>query len=163
MTPGEVQDPVAFGRLDEPGLIRFGARLAACVRVPLVVYLEGDLGAGKTTLSRAMVQSLGHAGRVKSPTYGLLERYELQELDVLHLDLYRIGDPGELEFLGIEDLVDERTLLLVEWPERGSGLLPAPDLIITLEHSDDMRFVYLQPHSSRGHAICRAVTQSASK
>jgi tRNA threonylcarbamoyladenosine biosynthesis protein TsaE len=163
MAAGEVQGSVPFGQLDEPGLIRFGARLAACLRAPLVVYLVGDLGAGKTTLTRALVQSLGHAGRVKSPTYGLLERYELQDLDVLHLDLYRIGDPGELEFIGIEDLIDERTLLLIEWPERGRGFLPAPDLVVALEHSGDTRFVYLQPHSPPGQAVCEALTEPTSR
>jgi tRNA threonylcarbamoyladenosine biosynthesis protein TsaE len=149
-------------RYDEPGLIQLGAGLAGCLRAPLVIYLQGDLGAGKTTLSRAMIQALGHAGRVKSPTYGLLEHYQLPALEVLHLDLYRIGDPGELEFLGLEDLVDERTVLLVEWPERGSGHLPEPDLTIVLEHSGDARFVYLEAHTAGGGSVVAALREFAS-
>jgi tRNA threonylcarbamoyladenosine biosynthesis protein TsaE len=159
----EAEFPVTFvGRLDEAGLARFAARLARCVEVPMVLFLEGDLGAGKTTLCRALIQALGHAGRVKSPTYGLLERYELPALDVLHLDLYRIGDPGELAYLAIGDLFDERTLLLVEWPERGQGALPVADLIISLEYAHDERFVYLKPRTERGYAVCRASTNQAS-
>lgn len=154
---------IEAGRFDEPALVAFGQRLAAVIEPPFVLYLEGDLGAGKTTLCRALVQALGHPGRVKSPTYGLLERYELPRISVLHLDLYRIGDPGELEFLGIADLLDETSLLLVEWPAQGAGALPAADLLISLAHSDDARFVYLQPGSERGYAVCRALTEYSSK
>jgi tRNA threonylcarbamoyladenosine biosynthesis protein TsaE len=151
-----------LGRLDEDQLAGFARRLASSLSPPLVVFLEGDLGAGKTTFCRALIQALGHTGRVKSPTYGLLERYELAELDVLHLDLYRIGDPGELEFLAIEDGFDDKTLLLVEWPERGQGALPEPDLVICLAHAHDARFVYLKPRTERGNAVCRASTDRAS-
>lgn len=161
MSPA-VSPQVPVGRLGESALLEFGARLAGCVRVPMVIFLEGDLGAGKTTLCRALLQALGHAGRVKSPTYGLLEHYELRGLDVLHLDLYRIGDPGELEFLGLEDLLGARTLLLVEWPERGTGHLPRPDLTIALEHSQDQRFVYLRPHSAAGEEVVAAYNKLAS-
>jgi tRNA threonylcarbamoyladenosine biosynthesis protein TsaE len=153
---------VELGGLHEGQLAQFAHRLARSLCVPLVIFLEGDLGAGKTTLCRALIQSLGHAGRVKSPTYGLLEHYALAELDVLHLDLYRIGDPGELEFLAIQDALDERTLLLVEWPERGQGVLPEADLVIRLEHANDARFVYLKPRTERGNAVCRAATDKAS-
>jgi tRNA threonylcarbamoyladenosine biosynthesis protein TsaE len=151
-----------LGRFDEPGLVEIGAGLAGCLQAPLVIYLQGDLGAGKTTLSRALIHALGHAGRVKSPTYGLLEHYELPEQDVLHLDLYRIGDPGELEFLGLEDLLGARTVLLVEWPERGKGRLPGPDLTISLEHSGDARFVYLSAHTESGRAVASALGKFAS-
>jgi tRNA threonylcarbamoyladenosine biosynthesis protein TsaE len=151
-----------LGRFDEPGLVEIGARLAGCLQAPLVIYLQGDLGAGKTTLARALIHALGHAGRVKSPTYGLLEHYELPAQDVLHLDLYRIGDPGELEFLGLEDLLSQRTVLLVEWPERGRGRLPGPDLTISLEHSEDARFVYLTAHSRHGRAVAAALGKFAS-
>ena len=127
-----------------------------------LLALTGELGAGKTTFVRGLLRGMGHTGRVRSPTYTLVEPYHLEGRDVLHLDLYRIGDPGELDFLGIPDLIDERTLLLVEWPERGAGHLPGADLSIALEHSDDVRFVYLQPHSADGRALCRKLTQSTS-
>lgn len=143
--------------------------LAPALRPPLTVYLEGELGAGKTTFARALVRALGHPGRVKSPTYGLLEHYALPAHDVLHLDLYRIGDPGELAFLGIEDLLGERTLLLVEWPDRGRGALPEPDLVVSLEeHFDETpdgapqldgsrRTVTFYPHSRSGNALCEFI------
>jgi tRNA threonylcarbamoyladenosine biosynthesis protein TsaE len=116
--------------LDEAAMTTLSRAVAGALQAPCTVYLRGSLGAGKTTFTRALIQALGHAGRVKSPTYGLLEHYELAGVNVLHLDLYRIGDPGELDFLGIEDLCDDRTLLLVEWPEQGGSVLPPADLEI---------------------------------
>ncbi len=93
--------------LDEAAMTTLSRAVAGALQAPCTVYLRGSLGAGKTTFTRALIQALGHAGRVKSPTYGLLEHYELAGVNVLHLDLYRIGDPGELDFLGIEDLCDD--------------------------------------------------------
>ncbi len=97
-----------------------------------VIYLSGDLGMGKTTLARFLLQALGYQGRVKSPTYGLLEQYDLGDLQVLHLDLYRLLDAEELEYLGLRDLHDQQSLLLAEWPDKGKGALPLPDLQISL-------------------------------
>jgi tRNA threonylcarbamoyladenosine biosynthesis protein TsaE len=142
-------------------MVALAQRVSAALSPPLTVYFRGDLGAGKTTFVRALVQALGHPGRVKSPTYGLLEHYALPGLDVLHLDLYRIGDPAELEFLGIGDLVSERTLLLVEWPERGEGYLPDPDLVIRLRQAgpghEGKRDVTLFPHSRSGNTLCEFI------
>lgn len=98
----------------------------------LVVYLQGDLGSGKTTLARAMLHALGVAGTVRSPSYTLVESYELAALLALHLDLYRLREAGELEQLALRDQLRAGVLLLVEWPERAPGLLPAPDLVIEL-------------------------------
>ncbi len=95
-----------------------------------VIYLQGDLGMGKTTLAQFLLASLGYTGRVKSPTYGLLEQYAIGQLQVLHLDLYRLEDPEELEYLGLRDLHDQHSLLLVEWPDKGKGVLPSADLEI---------------------------------
>jgi len=149
------------GPLDEPAMVALARRLAQVVEPPLVVFLHGDLGAGKTTLVRALVQALGHPGRVKSPTYGLLEHYALEKLDVLHLDLYRIGDPGELDYLGVGDLLGPRTVLLVEWPERGREALPAPDLEIELvpdrENPGNSRNLSLYAHSRSGNALCEFI------
>ncbi|NRB71060.1 MAG: tRNA (adenosine(37)-N6)-threonylcarbamoyltransferase complex ATPase subunit type 1 TsaE [Xanthomonadales bacterium] len=147
--------------LDEAAMIALAARLATELAAPLVVFLEGDLGAGKTTFVRALIQGLGHPGRVKSPTYGLLEHYELGAMEVLHLDLYRIGDPGELEYLGISDLHDERSLLLIEWPERGEGALPAPDLSLRLQEAFTKqgvgRRLSFYAHSNSGIELCRSI------
>ena len=117
----------------------FANRLASGLHLPMVIWLEGDLGAGKTTFARGLIQALGYKGRVKSPTYGLLEHYQLDSLQVLHMDLYRISDPGELEFLGIEDLLDDRTILLIEWPDRGRGWLPDPDYIFEFSYAAEGR------------------------
>lgn len=111
-----------------------GAALARTRPARGVVYLHGDLGAGKSTLARALLRELGVTGAIRSPTYTLVERYPLASGgEAWHLDLYRIGDGGELEFLGLDS--DEATLWLVEWPERGRGFLPPADLRVDLEVS----------------------------
>ncbi|MCB1799940.1 MAG: tRNA (adenosine(37)-N6)-threonylcarbamoyltransferase complex ATPase subunit type 1 TsaE [Gammaproteobacteria bacterium] len=105
----------------------------------MFVHLQGDLGAGKTTLVRAWLRGLGHDGAVRSPTYTLIEPYELETGPGYHLDLYRLGDPEELEYLGMRDLLAVPALCLVEWPERGIGLLPPADLTIAIEHAGEAR------------------------
>ncbi len=115
---------------DEKEMIALGAELAAVLAAPAVVFLEGPLGAGKTTLARAFLRGLGHTGAVRSPTYTLVESYPFDAFDVHHLDLYRVADPDELEFLGIRDLAASDAIWLVEWAERGADRLPAPDHVI---------------------------------
>ncbi|MFP4160470.1 MAG: tRNA (adenosine(37)-N6)-threonylcarbamoyltransferase complex ATPase subunit type 1 TsaE [Ectothiorhodospira sp.] len=118
---------------DEAATRALGERLARTSPARGLVFLEGDLGAGKTTLVRAFLRALGWSGPVKSPTYTLVEPYDLAGHRVLHFDLYRLGDPEELEFLGVREELDGEALVLVEWPVRGRGWLPPQDLRITLE------------------------------
>lgn len=117
--------------VDSTSTDRLGRQLALTRPAQAVVHLQGDLGAGKSTLARALLRALGVSGAIRSPTYTLVERYPLPAGgEAWHLDLYRIGDPGELEYLGLD--TDEVTLWLVEWAERGLGSLPAPDLRIAM-------------------------------
>jgi len=125
--------------IDEAALVAFAQRLAPAVSEGAAIHLSGELGAGKTTFARALLKALGVGERVKSPTYSLIESYRVGALDVHHLDLYRIADPGELEWLGLSDLAMPSSLLLVEWPERGGDALPAPDLHVFLSHAGPSR------------------------
>jgi tRNA threonylcarbamoyladenosine biosynthesis protein TsaE len=141
---------------DQAGTEALGARLA---RVPgaLVIFLHGDLGAGKTTLVRGLLRALGHAGPVPSPTYTLLEPYALRDRHCLHLDLYRLGDPEELDYLGLRELMDGDVLVLIEWPERGAGALPPADLELRLDYDGDGRAATLHAASERGQAALELV------
>ena len=145
------------GALDEGGMRALAARLAVTARAGGVIYLEGDLGAGKTTFARALLGSLGVGERIKSPTYSLVESYRVGSLDAHHLDLYRIADAGELEWLGLGDLWTTGALVLVEWPERGRGTLPTADLVLHLEHAGDRREVRAEARSVRGDQLLAAL------
>jgi tRNA threonylcarbamoyladenosine biosynthesis protein TsaE len=118
---------------DEAATAAFATRLAATLKPGMVVYLRGDLGAGKTTLVRALLRALGLAGRVKSPTYALLEQYRIGGLHFRHFDLYRFRDESEWEAAGFRDEFDGRNICLVEWPEKAQGLVPYADLEIIFE------------------------------
>ncbi len=124
--------------------------LARCAPSRAVVFLEGDLGAGKSTLARAWLRALGVMGAIKSPTYTLVERYPLAAGEAVHLDLYRLAAAGELDFLGLDELAVDASLWLVEWPERGRGGLPTPDLVISLSVAGPGREAALRAGSPAG-------------
>jgi tRNA threonylcarbamoyladenosine biosynthesis protein TsaE len=136
--------------INESTLAGIARALAACVGEGGVILLKGDLGAGKTTFARALLAALGVGERIKSPTYSLIESYSVADLRVHHLDLYRIADAGELEWLGLPDLLESKSLMVVEWPERGTGALPPADMIIRLDHAGDTRDVDATAVSARG-------------
>jgi len=138
---------------DEQAMDVLGRCLARGARRPGVIYLHGDLGTGKTTLVRALLRAFGYPGKVRSPTYTLVEPYPLDGLTVYHLDLYRLGSPEELEWLGIRDLLAEPALLLIEWPEQGAGMLPPADLQVSLSYREPGRELRFQALTPAGEAM----------
>jgi len=117
---------------DEAATLKLGSSLALALQAPMVIYLEGDLGAGKTTLTRGLLRGLGHEGSVKSPTYAIVESYEMAAVAIHHFDLYRFSDPEEWLDAGLVDLFDERSVCLIEWPAQGEGFLPEADWVVSL-------------------------------
>ena len=154
----------------ESDMEQLGAALAPHLHAGLVLHLHGHLGAGKTTLVRGVLRGLGYSGAVKSPTYTLVEPYELggktaafppelpssmkvDALTVYHFDLFRLNDPEELEFLGVRDYLEGKGLCLVEWAERGAGLLPPPDIDIAIEQKESGRAVKFIPRTHSGERL----------
>ncbi len=141
---------------DEQATIALGNALAEIVKPQgqgIIVYLQGELGAGKTTLTRGFVQGLGHQGKVKSPTYTLVEPYELTPWQVYHFDLYRLADPEELEFMGIRDYFNANCCCFIEWPEKGLGLLAKADFTVNIAYSGSQRAVTLVAETTWGDSI----------
>ncbi|MGH1538030.1 MAG: tRNA (adenosine(37)-N6)-threonylcarbamoyltransferase complex ATPase subunit type 1 TsaE [Gammaproteobacteria bacterium] len=140
--------------IGEDATLEFAAKLASVCQPSLIIHLQGDLGSGKTTFARGFIKRLGHSGNVKSPTFTLVEPYELERMHLYHFDLYRLNDPQELEYLGIRDLFGEQGVIcLIEWPERGGDELPSPDIEIQFQYQDDARGVDLQAKSTKGQSI----------
>ncbi len=129
---------------------KIGAQLAQALMPGCMLYLQGDLGVGKTTLVRGLLHGLGYSGIVKSPTYTLVEPYAIGKWRLFHWDLYRLADPEELEYLGLREQLDGEAVLLIEWPERGPGELPAADLEVTLDYVGEGRGCRLVAASAVG-------------
>lgn len=152
----------SFILADETATIAMGKRIADIVKANLnhgiTVYLNGDLGAGKTTLTRGFVQGMGHDGNVKSPTYTLVEPYDLLDWQVYHFDLYRLADPEELEYMGIRDYFNNRSCSFIEWPEKGKGMIASADLVIDLVYLEEQREITLQSETALGQQLLLALS-----
>jgi tRNA threonylcarbamoyladenosine biosynthesis protein TsaE len=148
---------------DEAATRRLAARLAAALEPGTTVWLQGGLGAGKTTLMRGVLRALGHTGPVRSPTFTLVEPYNPPNLPIYHFDLYRLSSESEWRELGFDEMFDGRAVCLLEWPEHGGDAVPAPDLAIRLERcadgplDDPRRTLRLRAHGERGRRCLTAV------
>lgn len=138
---------------DENEMLRLGAQLAKVIPNGTVIYLTGSLGAGKTTLVRGLLRGLGYEDPVKSPTYTLVEPYEVAGKKIYHFDVYRIDDAEELEYIGIRDYFDKDSICLIEWPENAQGVLPSADLWCKISIPEKGRIVTLEGYSDKGCGI----------
>ncbi|MBT3832518.1 MAG: tRNA (adenosine(37)-N6)-threonylcarbamoyltransferase complex ATPase subunit type 1 TsaE [Gammaproteobacteria bacterium] len=145
---------IKFEFTSEKEMLGLGARLARLLRGEGVVHLSGGLGAGKTTLCRGILRAMGHSGAVKSPTFTLVEPYQILDSEVYHFDLYRLADPGELEYIGIDEYFGNNKLCLIEWPEKAIGYLPQHDLEITIDVLGEKRIIGVRSNSQSGEEIC---------
>jgi tRNA threonylcarbamoyladenosine biosynthesis protein TsaE len=145
---------------DEAATLDFGTRLAAAIQPGLVIYLHGDLGAGKTTLVRGLLHAAGHAGKVKSPTYTLVEPYTLDKYPLYHFDLYRFTDEEEWEAAGFRDYFNHQSVCIIEWPEKAENVLPVPDIDITFTIKESGRNVSLTAHSVPGQQYLDTIAKN---
>lgn len=143
----------------ESETLRAGKIIAEVSKGVGIIYLSGSLGTGKTTLCRGILRQMRHTGSVKSPTFTLVEPYEIGDYRIYHFDLYRLGDPAELEYVGIDDYFSQPCLCLVEWPEKGNGYLPKSDLLIKLEVYKRGRIMRLCAGSTLGETMSARLTE----
>ena len=134
-----------------------GAQLAEASGGQGRIYLDGDLGTGKTTLVRGLIRALGHDGAVKSPTFTLVEPYQIGEKNIYHFDLYRLSDPEELEYMGLRDYFVPDSLCLVEWPDKGQRMLPDADLVLKLRHDGTSRDVSVSAGTAAGESMLKSL------
>jgi tRNA threonylcarbamoyladenosine biosynthesis protein TsaE len=148
-----------FMVVGEPAMVALGERFGSFLQHGGVIFLHGDLGAGKTTFSRGVLRAFGHQGAVKSPTYTLVEPYEMADATVYHFDLYRLGDPEELDYMGIRDYFSNESISLIEWSSKGAGYLPGPDVHVDIIHVDsERRAVVFRAASEKGQVICQQIS-----
>lgn len=138
--------------------INFGRQLSQLMSAPFTLYLTGELGAGKTTMSRGIIQSMGHQGAVKSPTYTLVEPYEFDKHNVYHFDLYRLSDPEELEYMGIRDYFNDKSICIIEWPDKGLDFLPKADLKLNLAYVGHSRVLTICANTKKGVTLLAKLT-----
>lgn len=138
---------------------KLGQLLASVLAPPLILFLDGDLGAGKTTLTRGILRGFGYSGNVKSPTYTLVEPYDFDDYVVYHFDLYRLSDAEELEWMGVRDYFVKKSLCIIEWPANGLGILPNPDIKLKIEKSESCREILLEHFNAQGAAAINALAQ----
>ena len=144
---------IEFFLAGEKETIALGAELSRCLKGRGIIYLRGDLGAGKTTLCRGILRAMSYEGAVKSPTFTLVEPYNFPEGQVYHFDLYRLNDPDELEYIGIDDYFSDQSLCLIEWPEKALGTLPLGDIDLELFMAGRQRTVVLNAMSDYGKSV----------
>lgn len=158
MVAADGPGPLSLFLADESATLALGARLAPLLEPGLVITLRGDLGAGKTTLVRGLLRALGFAGRVKSPTYTLVETYNVSRLHFYHFDFYRFQDPREWNEAGFREVAGTEAICLIEWPERARGQLPPVDLDISLAVSNESRTASLAAGSPAGARLLTALS-----
>lgn len=154
-----MSEPSVWLLSDESQMVRFGRLLGQAARPDATLFLRGNLGMGKTTLSRGVIESFGHQGAVKSPTYTLVEPYRFEQGLVYHFDLYRLADPEELEYLGIRDYFSEQALRLIEWPDRGQGILPQADIELIIDKSGTGRKITVKVNNDKGRQVLTRLTE----
>ena len=157
----ENQSSLSLKLIGEESMVAFGKSLGlACQQQRVVIFLEGDLGMGKTTLSRGVLQAFGHQGAVKSPTYTLVEPYEFAASSVYHFDLYRLGDPEELEYMGIRDYFEqENSVCLIEWPDKGAMFLPVADLVVRISAIQGGRELTITSQTETGAFVLKRLNK----
>ncbi|MBN1684442.1 MAG: tRNA (adenosine(37)-N6)-threonylcarbamoyltransferase complex ATPase subunit type 1 TsaE [Gammaproteobacteria bacterium] len=146
---------------NEQATLDFGARLAETIGPPCIVFLHGELGAGKTTLVRGFLRALGYTGQVKSPTYTLVEPYKIADKQIYHFDLYRLENPEELELIGARDYF-QNAICFVEWPEKGKNYLPSPDIVCYLDFKNSGRVLKCESKSKTGEYITNVILKPCS-
>lgn len=143
----------------EEDMLALGAQLAGAIQDEAIIFLYGSLGAGKTTLTRGFLRQFGYTGKVKSPTYTLVEPYQFSTRSIFHFDLYRLHHPNELANIGIKDYFFPSAICLIEWPENGIGYLPQPDIACYIAFQDSGREVRFEACTPKGNAIIQQLKE----